>query len=464
LERVVITVPAYFSEAQRQATKDAGRIAGLIVERIINEPTAAALAYGLNRDEDQLVLVYDLGGGTFDVSLVELAAGVVEVRASHGDTRLGGDDFDQRLAERILMGFEQEHGLDLRGDKTALARVTRAAEDAKIHLSNHPFAWLREEYLAEKRGVPLHLENEISRDEFIELIDDLLQKTRISIDRVLQDAGLIASDLDKVLLVGGSTRIPAVWELVAEHTGLEPRSEVNPDEAVALGAAVQAAIIAGLPVDAVLVDVTSHSLGIEVAQIRRGEIIPDRYKVLVRRNTAIPTAVEDVFFTLFPDQDTVHIKVYQGESATASQNTLLGDFKFTGLEPENPGELARFTVSFDLDVNGMLHVETRDRGSGAEGEITVTASRQRLSDEEIQAAQARLAKESPPLPQELADEAQVLLGRAEALLAGGKLGPSDAGVLRVAVEDATSARLLGCAEELQTALDELLELLFEFEE
>jgi molecular chaperone DnaK len=276
--RVVITVPAYFSEAQRQATKDAGRIAGLIVERIINEPTAAALAYGLNRDEDQLVLVYDLGGGTFDVSLVELAGGVIEVRASHGNTQLGGDDFDQRLAERLLMDFEQEHNLDLRGDKTALARVNRAAEDAKIHLSNHPFAWLREEYLAEKRGVPLHLEKEISCDEFIALIDDLLQKTRISIDRVLKDAGLIASDLDKVLLVGGSTRIPAVWELVAEHTGLEPRSEINPDEAVALGAAVQAAIIAGLPVDAVLVDVTSHSLGIEVAQIRRGEIIPDRYK------------------------------------------------------------------------------------------------------------------------------------------------------------------------------------------
>jgi molecular chaperone DnaK len=292
----------------------------------------------------------------------------------------------------------------------------------------------------------------------------LLQKTRVSIDQVFKDAGLVASDLDKVLLVGGSTRIPAVWELVAEHTGLEPRSEVNPDEAVALGAAVQAAIVAGLPVDAILVDVTPHSLGIEIAQIRRGEIIPDRYKVLIRRNTTIPITTEEVFYTLFPDQDTVHIKVYQGESAIASQNTLLGDFMFTGLVSENPGELARFTVAFDLDVNGILYVETHDRGSGTQGEITVTASRQRLSEAEISAAQARLGEEPPPLPQELADEAEVLLDRADALLSEGRLGPSDAGVLRQTVEDATAARLLGDTEALQAALDELLELLFELED
>jgi molecular chaperone DnaK len=464
VERAVITVPAYFSDAQRQATKDAGRIAGLAVERIINEPTAAALAYGLNRDEDQLVLVYDLGGGTFDVSLVELAGGVVEVRASHGNTRLGGDDFDQRLADHVLTRFEKEHGLDLDADRAVLARVNRAAEAAKIHLSSHPFAWLREEYLAEKRGMPLHLEHEINREEFIGLIDDLLQTTRVSIDRVLKDAGLAASDLDKVLLVGGSTRIPAVWELVTEYTGLEPRSEVNPDEAVALGAAVQAAIIAGLPVDAILVDVTSHSLGIEVAQIRYGEIIPDRYKVLIRRNTAIPVTAEEVFFTLFPGQDTVHVKVYQGESTIASQNALLGDFVFSGLEPENPGDLARFTVSFDLDVNGILQVETYDRGSGAAGEITVTASRQRLSEAEINAARDRLGAESTPLPQELQDEANVLLGRAGALLEQGRLGPSDAGVLRKTVEDATAARLLGDVDELKAALDELLDLLFELED
>jgi molecular chaperone DnaK len=464
VERAVITVPAYFSDAQRQATKDAGRIAGLSVERIINEPTAAALAYGLNRDEDQLVLVYDLGGGTFDVSLVELAGGVIEVRASHGNTRLGGDDFDQRLAEHVLAHFEAAHNLDLRGDRAILARVHRAAEAAKIHLSGHPFAWLREEYLAEKGGVSLHLEEEIAREEFVALIDDLLQKTRVSIDRVLKDAGLVASDLDKVLLVGGSTRIPAVWELVAEHTGLEPRSEVNPDEAVSLGAAIQAAIVAGLPVDAVLVDVTPHSLGIAVAQLHWGEIIPDRYKVIVRRNTTIPVTAEEVFYTLFPDQDTVHVKVYQGESSVASQNTLLGDFKFKGLVPENVGELARFTVSFDLDVNGILHVETHDRGSGAQGAITVTASRQRLSEAEISAAQARLAEAVPPLPQELKDEAQVLLGRAEALLAQGELGPSDAGMLRRTVEDATAARLLGDIEAFQEALDELLELLFELED
>jgi molecular chaperone DnaK len=464
VERAVITVPAYFSDAQRQATKDAGRIAGLTVERIINEPTAAALAYGLDRAEDQLVLVYDLGGGTFDVSLVELSGGVVEVRASHGNTRLGGDDFDERLADHVLGQFEAVHGLDLRGDRAAMARVHRAAEAAKIHLSDHPFAWLREEYLAEKRGTPLHLEQEITRQEFLDLIDDLLQKTRISIDRVLKDAGLIASDLDKILLVGGSTRIPAVWELVADHTGLEPRSEVNPDEAVALGAAVQAAIVAGLSIDAILVDVTPHSLGIQVAQIRRGEIVPDRYQVLVRRNTVIPVTAEEVFTTLFPDQDTVHVKVYQGESPVASQNTLLGDFMFGGLEPEELGQLPRFTVSFDLDVNGILHVATLDRGGGAQDEITVTASRQRLSEAEISTAQARLVEESPPLPQEMADEANVLLSRADAMLAAGSLGHSDASVLRLAMENATAARLLGDVEALQAALDELLDLLFELED
>ncbi len=463
VERAVITVPAYFSDAQRQATRDAGRIAGLTVDRIINEPTAAALAYGLNRDEDQLILVYDLGGGTFDVSLVELASGVVEVRASHGNTRLGGDDFDERLAERVLTRFEAEHGLDLRGDRAAMARVRQAAEAAKIHLSSHPFAWLREEYLAEKRGVPLHLEQEISREEFVGLIDDLLDKTRVSIDRVLKDAGLIAADLDKVLLVGGSTRIPAVWELVAEHTGLEPRSEINPDEAVALGAAVQAAIIAGLPVDAILVDVTPHSLGIEVAQIRHGQIIPDRYQVLIRRNTTIPVTAEEMFYTLYPNQDTVHIKVYQGESGIASQNTLLGDFKFSGLEPENPGEQARFTVAFDLDLNGILHVETLDRGSGLQDEITVTASRQRLSESEISAAQARLTEETSPVPDDLADEAIVLLDRAETLLTEGDLGPSDASVLRRVVENTAAARLLGDVQALEQSLDELLDLLFEFE-
>jgi molecular chaperone DnaK len=377
VKKAVITVPAYFSDVQRQATKDAGTIAGLEVVRIINEPTAAALAYGLNQGDDQMVLVYDLGGGTFDVSLVELTAGVVEVRASHGNTHLGGDDFDERLAQHVNEVFSKQQEVDLSGNRQALARLNRAAEQAKIYLSDHPFAWMREEYLAEKSGKPLHLEYEVARTRFEEMIEDLLRQTTDSIDRVLKDAGLSASDLDRVLLVGGSTRIPAVWELVAEHTGIEPEMAINPDEAVALGAGVQAAIIAGQPIDSILVDVTPFSLGIEVATFMGNRVIPDQYRVLIRRNTTIPTTKEEVFYTLYPEQDTVHVKVYQGEHPVASQNRLLGDFLIQELEPETPGELAKVTVSFDIDVNGMLRVQAADRKSGKHGHCLARAAKRR---------------------------------------------------------------------------------------
>src|SRR5579859_3226406 len=248
ISQAVITVPAYFSDAQRQATRDAGTIAGLDVVRILNEPTAAALAYGLEQNLDQVALVYDLGGGTFDVSLVEFASGIVDVKASHGDTHLGGDDFDLRLANWLIEQFEEQHGVDLRGDYRAQARVRAAAEQAKITLSHEPFTWVREEYLAEKQGTPLHLEVEVSRGQFISLIDDLLHSTLLSIDRVLNDAQI--DQPDHVLLVGGSTYIPAVWELVADRTGLTPRQDVNPSEAVALGAGIQAGIIAGEQIEA----------------------------------------------------------------------------------------------------------------------------------------------------------------------------------------------------------------------
>src|SRR6266849_6058875 len=260
--QAVITVPAFFNNAQRQATTTAGQIAGLEVLRIINEPTAAALAFGLGTHTDQTALVYDLGGGTFDVSLVEIANGVIDVRASHGDTHLGGDDFDERLAQFLLKQFEEEHGIDLRQNPQALARIRRAAEQAKIDLSSNLFAWVREEYLAEKRGVPLHLEVEISREQVVSLIQDLLVRTIESVERVL-DEGEIETP-DTVLLVGGSTYIPAVWQMVAEQTGVQPRQDVPPSEAVALGAGVQGAIIAGDPIDAILVDVSPHALGVAV--------------------------------------------------------------------------------------------------------------------------------------------------------------------------------------------------------
>jgi molecular chaperone DnaK len=459
----VITVPAYFSDAARQATHDAGQIAGFNVRRIINEPTAAALAYGLNMAEDQTVLVYDLGGGTFDVSLVELMGGVVEVRASHGNTRLGGDDFDQRLAELMAARFEEEHGVDLRQDHRAWARLNRAAEMAKIELSSHPFTWIKEEYIAEKSGVPLHLEVEISRHEFVEAIGDLLQQTMDSVDHVMRDAQVTAEELSHVLLVGGSTRIPAVWELVGGYLNTEPDMSINPEEAVALGAGVQAGIIAGEPIDAVLVDVTPHSLGIEVAEIRMGLVIPDCYNVLIHRNTTIPVTKEEVYSTLRPEQDTVEIKVYQGEKSIASDNTLLGNFKISGLEPEQPGELAQITVRFDFDVNGILKVTARDRQAGQEKDITVEATRARLSESEIMAAQERVA-ETMILPAAApAAETAVLVERARRLLDGGEVDAEDRAELEELLAEVRAAQEVGDGPRVDALMDDLLDVLFDLE-
>jgi len=465
----VITVPAYFSDAARQATRDAGEIAGFNVRRIINEPTAAALAYGLNLGEDQLALVYDLGGGTFDVSLVELMDGIVEVRASHGNTRLGGDDFDERLARLIAEQFEERHGLDLREDRRAWARLQRAAEMAKITLSDHPFAWIKEEYIAEKRGIPLHLECEISRQEFEEVIGDLLDQTTASIDRVLNDAGVTADQLTQVLMVGGSSRVPAVWELVANYLDTEPRMTLNPEEVVALGAGVQAAIIAGEPIDAILVDVTPYSLGIAVAETRLGRIITDRYKPLIHRNTTIPVTKEEVFNTLYPDQDTIRIEVYQGEQPVASQNTPLGDFLISGLEPEYPGELPQVTVKFDMDVNGILQVTAQDRKTGRQEQITVEATPTRLSAAQISEAQTNLADSYQagtihtvtPLVPLVAD--MTLLARANRLLDGDTLDAEDRAELAQLVIDINMAQANRDEKRLDQLSDDLLELLFDLE-
>ncbi|MBN2045111.1 MAG: Hsp70 family protein, partial [Anaerolineales bacterium] len=410
----VITVPAYFSDAARQATRDAGRIAGFNVRRIINEPTAAALAYGLNGAEDQTVLVYDLGGGTFDVSLVELMGGIVEVRASHGDTQLGGDDFDLLLAEKIAAWFEETHGVKVRDDRRAFARILRAAEIAKIQLSAHPYVWIKEEYLAEKKGVPLHLEYEISRKDFEILIQPLLQKTLASIDQVILDSGVSSEQIQQVFMVGGSSYIPAVWELVANALDTEPHMSLNPEEVVALGASVQAAIIAGEPIDAILVDVTPHSLGIAVAQPFMGELISDRYKVLIRRNTTIPTTKEEEFYTVYPEQDTIRIEVYQGEYPVASDNTPLGEFLITGLEPEKPGNPSAVTVQFDFDVNGLLKVTARDRKTGRQEAITVEASRARLSEAEILSAK-KWADQEALAQVAISDETRILIERAQKL-------------------------------------------------
>ncbi|MFO7679498.1 MAG: Hsp70 family protein [Chloroflexota bacterium] len=466
VSEAVITVPAYFNDAQRQATMDAGQIAGLRVRRIINEPTAAALAYGLNMAEDQLVLVYDLGGGTFDVSLVELMGGIVEVRASHGNTQLGGDDFDERLAGQLADYFANEHGLDLRQDRRAWARLLRAAENAKITLSAHPFAWVKEEYLAEKDGVPLHMTYEVSRQNFEEAITDLLEGTLESIEQVLSEANVTEEDISHVLLVGGSTRIPAVWELVANRLGIEPQMSVNPDEAVALGAGVQAAIIAGEPIDAILVDVTPHSLGIAVARNRFGSIISDIYQPLIRRNSTIPATREEIFQTMFPEQTAIRVEVYQGEAPVASANTLLGDFLVDGLEPPAPGERAQVTVQFDLNLDGILQVTARDRKTGRQENISVAATKARLSEAEILAASHHLRDLEEEDEADWVEEPETgaLLVKAEALIVDEATDEETRTLLRSLLQGIRQARANADEEEAAELEEELLDLLFDLEE
>ncbi len=470
VNKAVITVPAYFTNAQRQATKEAGEIAGLEVVRIINEPTAAALAYGLNREGHQLALVYDLGGGTFDVSVVEMTDGIVEVQASHGDTHLGGDDFDRVLAQHASKLFYKTHQFSLKDNRVANARLTAAAEAAKIRLSDFPEANIREEYLAERNDMPLHLEAAIKRPEFEDFVKDMLARTVESMDKVMQDAELNVAQLNRVLLVGGSTRMPMVWDLVAQYTGLKPDTEINPDEVVALGAAVQAAIIAGQPVNSILVDVTPYSLGIETAAEVSGQVIPDLYNILIRRNSAVPITKEQLFKTLYPNQDKVQIKVYQGEAPVASANILLGEFMITGLKPTSPGEHPSVTVRFDFDVNGMLHVRATGRMTGVQESISVQATQARLTPQEIGKARDELQgldfftepdKEISDVARpKLDEETQALFKRAQALLDGGTLTDVQKITLPNLMQDIREAKT---QEEMDDLAEELLEMLFDLE-
>jgi len=467
VEKAVITVPAYFSNAQRQATKEAGEIAGLEVVRIINEPTAAALAYGLDNDDDELALVYDLGGGTFDVSVVEMTDGVVEVVASHGDTALGGDDFDRILTKHLGKLFYKQHGISLADNRLAMARLNRAAEAAKMRLSDFAETRVSEEYLAEINGVSHHLDTVITRESFRTMTEPLLQRTLESLNAVFKDAEFSTDDLNRILLVGGSTRMPAVWELVADYTGVEPDAEINPDEVVALGAAVQAAIIAGQPVGSILVDVTSYSLGIETATEVGGHIIPDIYSVLIHRNTTIPVTKEQTFFALYPQQTAVHIKVYQGEAPIASDNILLGDFLIEDLKSAAPSELPSVNVRFDFDVNGMLHVRATDRATGNTKAVSVQATQARLSPAQIAETRRRLetlADETPASAETVAPtidaETQALLKRAQALLEDGSLAEPQATLLKSIVQDIVEA---ATQTELDNLAEELLDMLFELE-
>ena len=372
----VITVPAYFSDAQRQATKDAGKIAGLEVKRIINEPTAAALAYGLDKEQEQKIMVYDLGGGTFDVSILEIGDGIVEVLSTSGDTRLGGDDFDERIMKHLVAEFKKAEGIDLSMDKVAMQRLKEAAEKAKIELSGMTTTNVNLPYITADATGPKHLDVTISRAKFNELTADLVERTLKPVRQAMQDAGLKPSDLDKVLLVGGSTRIPAVQEAVKGITGKEGFKGINPDECVAVGAAIQGGVLTGDVKDVVLLDVTPLSLGIETM----GGV----FTRLIDRNTTIPTRKSQIFSTAADGQTSVEVHVLQGEREMAAYNKTLGRFQLGGIAPA-PRGVPQIEVTFDIDANGIVKVSAKDLGTGKEANISITASTN-LSQEDIEKA------------------------------------------------------------------------------
>ena len=379
--KAVITVPAYFNDAQRQATKNAGKIAGLEVERIINEPTAAALAYGLDKqDKTEQILVYDLGGGTFDVSILELGDGVFEVKSTSGNNHLGGDDFDKKIVDYLVDEFKKENGVDLTKDKMAMQRLKDAAEKAKKDLSGMSTTQISLPFLSQGEDGPLHLELSLTRAKFEDLIRDLVESTKEPVRKALKDAKLSASDIDKVLLVGGSTRIPMVQELVKKELGKEPSKGVNPDEVVAMGAAIQGGVLTGEVDDIVLLDVTPLSLGIETL----GGVCT----VLIPRNTTIPTSKSQVFSTAADNQPAVDIHILQGERPMAADNKTLGNFQLTNI-PAAPRGVPQIEVTFDIDANGIVNVKAKDLGTGKEQSITITSSTN-LSDDEIE----RMRKEA----------------------------------------------------------------------
>ena len=457
VDKAVITVPAYFNDAQRQATKQAGEIAGLKVERIINEPTAAALAYGLEKKKVETIAVYDLGGGTFDISILELGDNVYEVKATNGDTHLGGDDFDQRLIDHIADNFKKENGIDLKADKQALQRIKDAAEKAKIELSSSQDTEINQPFITQsKDGQPLHLTMKLTRSDLEKLVDDLIEKSFESVKDCLKDAKLEPKDIDAVLLVGGQTRMPKIQKVVKDFFGKEPNKSVNPDEVVALGAAIQAGVLMGDVTDVLLLDVTPLTLGIETL----GRVSTP----LIERNTTVPTSKSQTFSTAADNQTSVEVNVLQGERPMAADNKSLGRFILDGIPP-SPRGVPQIEVTFDLDANGILNVTAKDKATGKEQKITIKGSTG-LSDDEVEkitkeaekhAEEDKLKKEAV----EVRNQADTLIFTAEKTLkdAGDKVKKEDKEEVEKKVKALKDVLEKGSKDELEAKSKDLSESL-----